>query len=118
MAGLKKALFNEEILTELSWVMSAIDTICEREGIETYQTTLIKYRVQPEEERAIDQFLFLHWRTLEAMSLVAIEAGVAIRFEEMTGLTWTLSRVVLEKLVELWKQERKIDLEASSSADE
>ena len=105
MAGLKKDNLYSEILVELSWMMSAIDEICAKMEIETYRTALIKYRVQPEEERAIHTYLFLHWKEIDSLSLVEIEKGIAHIFAEDVGLTWSLSRDVLETLVRLWKLE-------------
>ena len=46
MAGLLKDEFVSEVMTELSWIMRVIDDLCEKTGIETYESTLIKYRVQ------------------------------------------------------------------------
>lgn len=44
MAGLIECEFKEEILTELSWIMSVIDNISTKTGLETYETVLIKNR--------------------------------------------------------------------------
>lgn len=58
MAGLVDDNFKEEILTELSWIMTALDDISSKLEIETYELTfLIKYRVQPEEEELISKFM-------------------------------------------------------------
>ena len=56
MAGLLKDEFVSEVMTELSWIMRVIDDLCEKTGLETYESTLIKYRVQPEEAHAIEKF--------------------------------------------------------------
>lgn len=45
MAGLLKDEFVSEVMTELSWIMRVIDDLCEKTGLETYESTLIKYRV-------------------------------------------------------------------------
>ena len=58
MADLVDDNFKEEILTELSWIMTALDDISSKLEIETYELTfLIKYRVQPEEEELISKFM-------------------------------------------------------------
>ena len=62
MAGLLKDEFVSEVMTELSWIMRVIDDLCEKTGLETYESTLIKYRVQPEEAHAIEKFFGSHLR--------------------------------------------------------
>lgn len=57
MTGLIKENFKEEVLVELSWIMSAIDDLSSKLEVETYEIALIRYRIQPEEERAIDKFV-------------------------------------------------------------
>lgn len=105
MAGLQKENLTNEILTELSWIMNAIDELCEKTGLETYKTTLIKYRIQPEEEHALNHYLLLHWRTLDTMTTQDIQQGVAALYNEHTRKPWSQSDDVLEKLVALWQEE-------------
>lgn len=104
MAGLQKENFTNEILTELSWIMNMIDDLCEKTGLETYQSTLIKYRIQPEEEHALNHYLFLHWRELDTLTTQDIRQGVAALFVEHTRKPWSRPDDVLEKLVTLWQE--------------
>ena len=69
--------------------MNVIDDLCEKTGLETYQSTLIKYRIQPEEEHALNQYLFLHWRELDTLTIQDIRQGVAALFVEHTGKPWS-----------------------------
>lgn len=101
MAGLDKDNFKEEILTEISWIMTAIDEISEKLDFETYETVLIKYRVQPEEERIIDKFIFLNWKKMDDFSIFEIQNILANNFFELTGKKWTLCDEVVEKILKL-----------------
>lgn len=104
MAGLQKENLTNEVLTELSWIMNVIDDLCEKAGLETYQSTLIKYRIQPKEEHALNQYLFLHWRELDTLTTQDIMQDVAALFVEHTGKPWSQPDDVLEKLVTLWQE--------------
>lgn len=48
MAGLIKENFEFEVLTELSWIKRVLVEICEKLDIDTYESNLIKYCVEPE----------------------------------------------------------------------
>lgn len=101
MAGLIKDNFKEEILTELSWIMTAIDDLSTKCGIETYETVLIKHRVQPEEERAIEKFFVLNIQKLDNLTIEEIQTSIAHNFFEMTQKEWAVSNDIVEKLIQL-----------------
>lgn len=105
MAGLIKDNFEQEVLTELSWMMSAIEECCSMTGIETYRTTLLKYRVQPEEEHTLHSFLIHHWKNLDHLSINDIHQELSKEFYEHTKKPWGVSEEILEKLIQLWKKE-------------
>ena len=105
MAGLMKDMLADEMLTEMSWIMSAIEAICDKIGLETYEITLIKYRVQPEEEQAISKFIAFHARELDSLSIDDIREIVSRFFFETTQKQWSVSDDVLEKLVSLRRTE-------------
>lgn len=105
MAGLIKNHFEEEVMTELSWIMRAIDTLCEKIGVESYEITLIKHRIQPEEEAAISYFLGHHARQLNTYSLNDMRQLIAKHFIETTNKPWTLSDDKLEQVIESWKKQ-------------
>lgn len=104
MAGLIAENFKEEILTELSWIMRVLDDLVVATGIETYESTLIKYRVQPEEEEAINNYLKQGFSNIENYSLGEIQDQVAQHFEELTGKPWTMDLEVLSKLLRLIRE--------------
>lgn len=85
MAGLNKDNFKEEILTEISWIMNAIDDICEKLKFESYETSLIKYRVQSEEESLIRKFVVLNLKNLDYFSISEIQDKLSLEFFENTG---------------------------------
>lgn len=99
MAGLLKDEFVSEVMTELSWIMRVIDDLCEKTGLETYESTLIKYRVQPEEAHAIEKFFGSHLQEIDALPLAEIRQKVAADFYETTGKPWHLADEILEKLL-------------------
>ena len=101
MAGLMKDNFKEEVLTELSWIMNAIDEISSKCGIETYETTLIKYRVQPEEEKAIDKFFVLHAKDLDNIMDEDIQKEIQDNYYKLTNKKWSVSIEVVKKLIQL-----------------
>lgn len=100
MAGLIRDNLTEEILTELSWIMTAIDQISQKTGIETYETTLIKYRVQPEEEQTIDKFFVFNYNKLNTLQINDIQENLKEIFFELTGKEWTLSDEVVKKILQ------------------
>lgn len=101
MAGLNKDNFKEEILTEISWIMTAIDDICEKLNFESYETSLIKYRGQPEEENLISKFVVLNLKNLDNFCISEIQDKLSLEFFENTGKKWTLCDEVVEKLIRL-----------------
>lgn len=108
MAGLIKENFNEEIVTEISWIMTVIDDLSSKYGIETYETVLIKNRIQPEEERAIDKFFVFNVKELENMQIEKIQEKIADYFMEMTKKQWSVSDEVVKKLIEIRKKELEV----------
>lgn len=108
MAGLMKDELHNEILTELSWIMNAIDTLSSRTGVETYEIVLIKYRVQPEEERAISKFLAFNLKNLNEFSIDDMRQQISTNFFEMTRKEWSLSDKVLKKLIKIRRDELEI----------
>lgn len=108
MAGLIKENFNEEIVTEISWIMTVIDDLSSKYGIETYETVLIKHRIQPEEERAIDKFFAFNVKELENMPIEKIQEKIADYFMEMTKKQWSVSDEVVKKLIEIRKKELEV----------
>ena len=101
MAGLIKENFNEEVLIELSWIMNVIDEITQRYGIETYETVLIKNRIQPEEENAIDHFFALNIRKLESLTIGDIQKEISKYYFQLTKREWRISDEIVEKLIRL-----------------
>lgn len=99
MAGLMKDRFVEEVMTELSWIMRAIDDLSEKTGLETIETTLIKYRVQPEEFEAIDHFFARHMRAIDTIPFADARASISDHFTATTGKPWRLNDDVLKKLL-------------------
>lgn len=105
MAGLIKENFKEEVLTELSWIMNVIDEITQKYGIETYESVLIRYRIQPEEERAIDKFICFHLRELDNLTIDEIRDIIANYYFEITKKTWNVSDEIVEKLIKIRRDE-------------
>lgn len=101
MAGLIKENFKDEILTELSWIKNAINDISDRLKIETYEIALIKYCVQPEEEKAIDKFFVFNFKVLKKMKSYEKQELVSKYFFEMTNRKWTLDNDILDELIKL-----------------
>lgn len=108
MAGLIKDNFSEEILIELSWIKNAINEIAQKNGIETYETILIKYRVEPEEEKCIDKFLAFHFKELEDLTIEKIQKTLSNYYFELTKKKWALADDIVEKLINIRKDELTI----------
>lgn len=108
MAGLIECEFKEEILTELSWIMSVIDDISTKTGLETYETVLIKNRVQMQEEQAISKFFALNFNRLDALTITEIQKKIIQYYTEITKREWTLSDELVQKLVELKRQQLEV----------
>lgn len=108
MSGLMKDNFKEEVLTELSWIMNAIDEISSKFGIETYETTLIKYRVQPEEEKAIDKFFTLNVKKLNNIKDEEIQKEIEDNYYKLTNKKWSVSIEVVKKLIELKRKQLEV----------
>lgn len=105
MAGLIRENFKEEVLTELSWIMTAIDDLSSKLNLETYETTLIKHRVQPEEERAIQKFFVFHVQELDNFTTKDVLAAIAADYLSTTQKTWSLPGNVVETLIRLRRQQ-------------
>lgn len=105
MAGLIRDNFKEEVLTELSWIMNAIDDISSKYGIETYEIVLIKYRVQPEEEKAIDKFFAFHLKELDYVTDEEIQKEIEKNYFQSTKKKWSVSIEVVKKLIQLKREQ-------------
>lgn len=99
MVGLKRENFNEEVMTELSWIMNVLDELVNITGIETYETVLIKYRVQMEEEQALNRFLKENFKKLETLSIEEIQEMISSDFFAVNEKPWRMDNEVLEKLI-------------------
>lgn len=108
MAGLMKGEFQEEILTEFSWMMRVIEDLCARTNLETYEIVLLKNRVQMQEERAIDQFFALHFKILDTLTIADIQQEIAQSFFEATQKEWVLSDDLVAKLIQLKRRSLEI----------
>lgn len=106
MAGFIREDFKKEILTELSWIMTAIDDISQKLDLETYETLLIKYRVQTQEEDTIGRFFVFHSKELDSLTIKDIQEILCQDFFARTGKEWSLPDEVVEKLI----QRRRLDL--------
>lgn len=98
MAGLIEENFEFEVMTELSWIKRVLMEICDKLEIDTYESNLIKYCVEPEEEAFLSQMMkyresFLH------LSYDEIREEFAVKFEKEYNKPFTLSVDVLEKLI-------------------
>ncbi|MGT2933105.1 hypothetical protein [Streptococcus catagoni] len=109
MAGLINDNFKEEILTELSWMMSALDDISFKYKIETYELILIKYRVQPEEEQVISKFIAMNNRTIQTFTIQEIQNWMSNEFLATFQKDWTISDDLVQKLIDLKSKQLKID---------
>ena len=105
MAGLMKNNFKEEALTELSWIMNAIDDISSKYGIETYEIMLIRYRVQPEEEKAIDKFFTFHVKELDSITDEEVQKEIENNYFKLTNKKWSVSIEVVKKLIQLKREQ-------------
>lgn len=99
MVGFNRENFNEEVMTELSWIMNVLDELVNITGIETYETVLIKYRVQMEEEQAINYFLKENFKKIETLSIEDIQEMISADFLAMNQKPWRMDIEVLEKLI-------------------
>lgn len=99
MAGLMKNNFNEEVMVELSWIMSAIETLADKYGIESYEILLVKYRIQPEEEKAIDKFFALNYKQLANMTITDKVKKIAYEYKQLTNREWSRPDEIVEKLL-------------------
>lgn len=99
MAGLMKRNFNEEVMVELSWIMSAVETLAGKCGAESYEILLIKYRIQPEEEMAIDKFFALNYKQLADMTIADKQKKIAYEYKQLTNREWSRPDEIVEKLL-------------------
>ncbi|MFI3887946.1 hypothetical protein [Streptococcus parauberis] len=109
MAGLINDNFKEEIMTELSWMMTALVDISSKYKIETYELTLIKYRVQPEEEQIINKFVTLNNRTIQTFAIQEIQKWMSNEFQVTFQKDWIMSDQLVQKLIDLKCQQLQID---------
>lgn len=108
MAGLINDNFKEEIMTELSWMMTALDDISSKYKIETYELNLIKYRVQPEEEQIINKFVTLNNRTIQTFAIQEIQKWMSNEFQVTFQKDWIMSDQLVQKLIDLKCQQLQI----------
>lgn len=108
MAGLINDNFKEEIMTELSWMMTALDDISSKYKIETYELTLIKYHVQPEEEQIINKFVTLNNRTIQTFAIQEIQKWMSNEFQVTFQKDWIMSDQLVQKLIDLKCQQLQI----------
>lgn len=108
MAGLINDNFKEEIMIELSWMMTALDDISSKYKIETYELTLIKYRVQPEEEQIINKFVTLNNRTIQTFAIQEIQKWMSNEFQVTFQKDWIMSDQLVQKLIDLKCQQLQI----------
>lgn len=101
MAGLINEKFKEEVLVELSWIMSAIDYISSKLEVETYEMALIRYRIQPEEEQAINKFLLSNFKNIDNLKIEDIRKNIANIFFEETNKEWYMLDDILSKMINL-----------------
>lgn len=99
MAGLLKNKFNEEVMVELSWIMNAIETLADKCGVESYEILLIKYRIQPEEEKAIDKFFVFNYKQLANMTITDKQKKIAYEYKQLTKREWSRADEIVEKLL-------------------
>lgn len=109
MAGLINDNFKEEIMTELSWMMTALVDISSKYKIETYELTLIKYRVQPEDEQIINKFVTLNNRTIQTFAIQEIQKWMSNEFQVTFQKDWIMSDQLVQKLIDLKCQQLQID---------
>lgn len=107
MAGLINENFKEEVLGELSWIKNAIDELSTMLDIETYETALIRYRIEPEEDQAIEQFFLLHSKSIADFKIEDIQKGIAKIYIEDTNKEWFMLDDVLRKLIALKREHLK-----------
>ena len=100
MAGLINENFQEEVITELSWIKTVISSLCEKEGIETYESLLLKYAIEPEEAEEIERFVVRNLKDIEKYEIIDIQNEIAKSFFENTKKDWMMQDDVLEKLIE------------------
>lgn len=81
--------------------MNVIDEISAKLKIETYETTLIRYRIQPEEEKAIDNFFVFHYKELKELKNQEKQMIISKYFYEITNKKWNMKDEVLEKILEM-----------------
>lgn len=81
--------------------MNVIDEISAKLKIETYETTLIRYRIQHEEEKAIDKFLLFHYKNLKELKIQEKQMIISKYFYEFTNKKWNMKDEVLEKILEM-----------------
>ena len=89
MAGLIHEHFKDEILTEISWMLTVINDLSSRLGMETYETLLIKHPVQPEEERAISTFFVFRVQKPDSFSIQEVQEIIAEDFLATTQKQWS-----------------------------
>lgn len=100
MAGLINENFQEEVITELSWIKTVISSLCEKEGIETYESLLLKYAIEPEEAEEIERFVVRNLKDIEKYEIIDIKNEIAKTFFENTKKECMIQNDVLEKLIE------------------
>ncbi|MEE3392959.1 MAG: hypothetical protein VZR00_06325 [Lachnospiraceae bacterium] len=101
MAGLIKENFEEELLTELSWIKSVLIDVGESLGVNSFEMELLKNYIQPEEEKAIDKLIALNFNKLKSLDMSERRKLLEEYFSGETDKNWTVPDNVSEKLIQL-----------------
>jgi hypothetical protein len=105
MAGLINENFEEELLTELSWIKSVVVDIGEKLGINTFEIELLKNSIEPEEEKAINKLIVLNYKKIESLDIAERRKLLEKYFFNETGKSWNVPDEISEKLVQLRLEE-------------
>lgn len=105
MAGLINENFEEELLTELSWIKSVIVDIGEKLGINSFEMELLKNSIEPEEEKAINKLIVLNYKNIKSLDIAERRKLLEKYFFNETGKSWNVPDEISEKLVQLRLEE-------------
>lgn len=110
MSGLMKEKITEEVLSEISWIRSAIVSLSDKLQVNTYEICLLRNCVEPEQAESIERVIFLHTLSIPNMSFMQIRQEIAQDFLSATGKEWGVTDQVLKELIELKLKELQIPL--------
>ncbi|AOZ73219.1 hypothetical protein BK816_07885 [Boudabousia tangfeifanii] len=116
MSGLMRSNFNEEIMTEISWLKQAVTAINDHLGMNSYVACLLRNFVEPEESQAIEQAIFHNARQIASMSFEESRAEINRAYKKIVGRDIGLRDEVIKELLALKLQELGLtsDLEIDS----